>query len=186
MTSDLERGSMAALNAVVKFIDSTKELRGQLLETPFASLGGALADLEKGAVHPVIEPRIVGGRPPDSTNRASLRGLAAAVMSILVQFGLSRREAAKKVAEVLCHGGFKLDGRRQMTWQTVDQWRSQMAAEDEEDPAVAAFRLMLSRTSREAPIFPGERFEGATLKKLVDIFLEELAQNVALLRGVAF
>jgi hypothetical protein len=34
-------GSVVALNAVVKFINSTKELRGQLLETPFASLGGA-------------------------------------------------------------------------------------------------------------------------------------------------
>ena len=167
---------MAALNAVVKFIHSTKELRGQLLETPFASLGGALADLEKGAVHPVLEPRIVSGRPPDSTNRASLRGLAAAVMSILMQFGLSRPEAAKKVAEVLCRGGFKLDGRRQMTWRTVDQWRSQMAAEDEEDPAVAAFRLMLSRTVARS-VSSRRTFRGCHTKETRRILFEGIGSE---------
>jgi hypothetical protein len=138
--------AIEALNVVHDFIESIDELRCQQLSLPLVKVAAALADLEKGSVHSMLRPKRTqsGRRPPETHNRQSVKGAAAATMAILVDVGFRREEAAKMVVGVLRREGVVLDrGTRHLKWTTVAGWRDRMGNVPENDTAAITYRRLM-------------------------------------------
>jgi hypothetical protein len=120
--------AIMALNAVDELIDTIDDSKASNLALPLAMLSSALADLGKGLVARMLEPRkLSGGRPVATHTREIVKGAAAACMSMLMIIGYTRTEAAKSVKAVLSRNGFALGGRQELTWRSVATWRDQFA-----------------------------------------------------------
>jgi hypothetical protein len=120
----------AAVNAVLAFLevalaDDHELLRAQMF-TPLNAIAVALGELDRGLTSPLFEPARVLGHPPAPHGREMTKGGAAAAMSLLMEVGHSREEAATRVARQLVALGVKLEGNRQLNWRTVASWRDQV------------------------------------------------------------
>jgi hypothetical protein len=119
--------SCSALREVIDFIERAALSAGPPLVVPLRKLREALVELENGTTDPILKPKeLTGGRRTDTVRRSILHGVSAAVMSTLMQMGLSRKEAADKVAKVLIGKGIKIAGRNGLNWNSVAQWRDQV------------------------------------------------------------
>src|SRR5262249_12510636 len=129
------RAAIAALSTVREFVEGLEgvdEMRKQQLVRPLIVLDAVLRG---------TPPPPVGGRPPDPAGRERMRGAAAAVMSMLIDVGFGRKEAAKLVAKELGRGGVVLRGRRG-DWSTVAAWRDQMNKAPTQEAVEAYCRCM--------------------------------------------
>jgi hypothetical protein len=117
--------AIAELEAIFAFAEEVDELRGQEL-TPLRILHLALCNLDQGATPLMLRPRRVSGRRPDPIGRLMTKAIAAAGMTLLMDVGLGRVEAARQVAEELHRGGVTLGGKH--PWRTVASWRDQVKA----------------------------------------------------------
>jgi hypothetical protein len=79
----------------------------------------------RDVVPPLFKLESRRSRRRDSSERERTKGAAAAAMSLIMDAGLGRKEAARRVAEELRRGGVKLGGRRQLDGGTVASWRDQ-------------------------------------------------------------
>jgi hypothetical protein len=92
------------------------------ITVPLEQVRFALVELNFGNVLPILQPRkLKGGRRPDTIARTTLRALASGVMSVLMDLGFARMEAADKVASLLQKKGFK-----GVKGVTIAQWRDQV------------------------------------------------------------
>jgi hypothetical protein len=119
--------AILSLNAVNDLINAIDGPTADNLTLPLAMLSAALADLDRGVVARMLEPKqSSGGRPVATNARDMVKGASAAVMSMLVSIGYSRIESAKSVKAELSRKGFSLGGRQELTWRSVAAWRDQM------------------------------------------------------------
>jgi hypothetical protein len=141
---------IAALNAVYEFVDVGLEVVDEPeLMTPLSALAAALADLERGITPPLLKPRRVHGHPRDPHGREMTKGAAAAAMSLLMDVGLGRVDAAKRVAKELQRLGVALEGDHHLlNWRTVASWRDQVRAAPARDydfGASTTYRIVMER-----------------------------------------
>src|SRR5262249_42454676 len=91
-----------ALGAFWKFIYRFKAPYEDRLMAPILRLMDALVMLDQGLVEPVVASvRRRSGRAPASHAHASLKGLAAATVQLLLQSGIPLKEARQRVAKHL-------------------------------------------------------------------------------------
>ena len=114
--------AIAALEAIFAFTEEVDELR-ELKLAPLIVLHLALCNLDRGHVPLTLEPSQVGGRRPDIIGRLMTKCFAAAGMSLLMDVGLERENAARQIAEELRRARVKLG---KFTWRTVASWRDQL------------------------------------------------------------
>jgi hypothetical protein len=174
---------MQALNAVSDFIESVSDLKDQLLSMIFANLAAGLSDLERGATPPLFRPKQLGaGRDVETYDRGTVKGSAAGVMAVLMLCGFRRKEAATVIADFILGSGFKLEGRRVLTWRTIANWRDQLntVPHDDQGSAVIVYRNLLSHWQEQLRISKNERKAGEP----DEASRSEIVQ--ALLRGLAF
>jgi hypothetical protein len=114
-----------AVNAVLAFIMRIDDQRAPGSMTCLLDVWEALADLERDVVPPLFKLQPRRSRRRDSSDRERTKGAAAAAMSRLMDAGLGREEAGRRVANELRRGGVKLGGRRQLDGGTVASWRDQ-------------------------------------------------------------
>jgi hypothetical protein len=161
------------------------------LVMPYVALGRALGDLDRGAVHPLLQPRKASGRPRDTRERESAKAIAAAMLVNLRRAaGCSEQEAAKAVAGELHRLGFAVRYSDPVTGQatrlgpaTVKEWRRQIEELlDPDAPIVAMYRTFVEHDRPRCDTFR-EEIEAGRLSREVVIreLLAGLARALAML-----
>lgn len=120
--------AFAAVNGARALVEAFADLRAKEAGEPLARVVSALANVQRGSGDPLFTPlrKFAGGRHIDA---AHVIGHAATAMDAWKCAGLSRREAAKRVASlfggVRRHGGSTVAG---VEPGTVAWWRDQAKA----------------------------------------------------------
>jgi hypothetical protein len=123
--SDQER-AYAALAEVLRTLYLVDDLlEDRFVADPLLKLLSALRDLDRGVIVPMLQAK--QRTNSDSSERKRLKDVAAATMSLLMETGVPRIEAAKQVATQLRRGGvtFGDPQRSSEPWRTVAAWRDQ-------------------------------------------------------------
>lgn len=120
-------GAIRALLATAFFIQKVDPTKRTTLAKMFADLSGALIELEFGLVDPILRPKPITNRRPDSFERKQIKEAAAITMTLLFERNFFRQEAAKAVASLLCDCGINFGGRDRQKWKTVAAWRDQLS-----------------------------------------------------------
>jgi hypothetical protein len=111
---------------------------------PLRRLIYALHDLDRGTVVPLLAPQKINHRPRDSLLKEGLMAFAAACMELLIESGVRRKDAARRVAKYLHAKGYRSTRDRTITAQNVEDWRDRMRSESpSESEAVARFRRLV-------------------------------------------
>jgi hypothetical protein len=131
---DRARASLA-LKYVIDFLMRVTSRDG--LPTPLIKLWNALGDLDRGVVAPMLQ--VEQRSKSDPSGHMGLKIAAAATMSRLMETGLNRIEAARRVADCLNRGSMTFGDRRSKeSWRTVAAWRDQAVkatkSKSENDP----------------------------------------------------
>lgn len=178
------RAAIFAVNAVVKFVMRIDKQRAPGLMASLLDVWEALVDLERGVVPPLFKLQSRRSRRRNSSDREMMKGAAAAAMSLMMDAGLGREEAARRVANELRHSGVKLGGRRQLDGGTVASWRDQAKAAVQDGTGFAAvYRLctdggklvgaMLPRPVVELDAQQRERFSRRVLALLSEVVVRD-------------
>ena len=133
------------LKAVINFLDNLSSTTG--LETDFRDplfrLLAALDDLESGHTSLMFKGQAKKGKPRILLENRAAQAFAAAAMDRLMwpKPGLSREEAAKRVARKIRHWDITDIGSEiQFSWQTVAAWRDDLNSGSEiADPGTAVY-----------------------------------------------
>jgi hypothetical protein len=112
--SERERYS-AALHCVAQFVSS---IAGRPFGDRFFELGSAIADLNTGTVHPLLQPVEIRNRCSDPSRLWRARAHVALAYVALVKSGVSRSDAIKRIAREF-PAVSKLAGKKASTRQTV-------------------------------------------------------------------
>jgi hypothetical protein len=139
-TPDSDRSqATAVLGSIIRLIEAIAPRAGKRIAIPLDQVRFALIELNFGNVVPILQPRkLKVGWARQTVARASLRGLASGVMSVLMHVGLRRRESAEKVAGVL--RAQKLEN---VNWNTIAQWRDQVLRPGKRHCARGAYDLVI-------------------------------------------
>ena len=95
---------------------------------PLNHLLYALCDLERGKTLPLLKAVKVKHRAPDLLAQEAFRAFAAAVLDMLIEDGMARREAAQKVARILNNLGYR-NGSKKISANQVAAWRYRILRE---------------------------------------------------------
>lgn len=149
MKEDGRRAAIAALEAVMEFLDSVPPLSDQNLATAIWALRAALEDLNHGRVVAMLAPTQVGSRKREASMRKVAKAYAIVGVDILRREGSSIPEACRFVAKELKHLGFALGARPDTPdWRTVEGWRdriTKLAATDQERETLEEIRKEIPR-----------------------------------------
>jgi hypothetical protein len=128
LKEDSRGAAIAALEAVMEFLESVPPLSAQNLATSLWALQAALKDLDHGRVVAMLAPsRKVRSRRPDALIRKITKAYAVFGVDILRREGSSTVEACRLVAKELKGAGFALGSRHNSSnWQTVKSWRDRV------------------------------------------------------------
>lgn len=142
--------AIAALRAVMEFIDSVHALSDQNLGTSIWTLLAALEDLNHGRVVAMLAPtRKVPSRRPDPSIRKVVKAYASCCVDVLRKADLSIPEACRVVAKELKGAGFALGGRQGTPdWRIVEGWRdrvTKLPATDHERETLEGLRKEIPR-----------------------------------------
>jgi len=144
-----------ALGSVVSFLQDVFDRDSQALLL-LRRLMYALHDLDRGCVDPLLRRKKITHQPPNSLREEGFISFAAAAMDLFVVAGISRAEAARRVAHSLNARGFRIGSGNRITPRQVEKWRDKMRAGSRlDDPAVDRFRRLVEEyqhqfTSSEA------------------------------------
>jgi hypothetical protein len=123
---DMRRmAAIFAVNSVLNFIMCIDDHRALSLMVSLLDVWEALVDLERNSVPPLFKLKTRQSGRLDSSDRHYTKGAAAAAMSLMMDAGFGRKEAARRVADELRRSGVKLSGRREIDGGTVASWRDQ-------------------------------------------------------------
>lgn len=110
-----------ALLATITFVSETNPDRPDLLQ-PLQEMLYALRDLDRGTVHPLLEPVSIAHRPPNSNSDELFRASAAILMELKIQQRIGRMVAAELVARRLNERGYR-NGHDRLTGKHIAAWR---------------------------------------------------------------
>jgi hypothetical protein len=177
--------AIRACLATAMFIERIDAEKRTTLAALFSNLAQALMEMEMGVLLPLLQPKKMPHRPPDSFERRTIKEVAAVAMSLLMERRFARQEAGKVVADCLCDCGIKTDGRRQLTWKTVASWRDQT----KKGPMVKWYTQRLARERREFAKDTAQASSRAEVRRLLverlllSIMKESPEIHRAVLRG---
>ena len=159
-----------------------KELFGDDDPLTFAALYQlryGLHDLDNGKVDPTLAPAKTDGRPKNSVAERGWRALAAAAMELYMQNGMSRVDAARKVASFLSRSGLKTSEGKLITAVRVTTWRDQVTAEQ---LSASPFKRRFAWACEVAPAVHGDDLGTAAdhiLRHIVQIYAPREIPNKA-------
>jgi hypothetical protein len=126
VADDGRSGAVRQLVAITTMLGNAMDrhdpVKLQLL-TPLTELVFALLRLRGGVVAPMLRPAKFNNRPSDSVDRNIMKIEAAVTMTILMERGFRREDAAKAVAAVLRDCGVKFNETKRDLWKRVAEWR---------------------------------------------------------------
>ena len=146
---DATRSSVElALGSVLSFLTEVFDRNSEAL-LPLRRLSYALHDLDRGRVDPFLRPKKIDHRPPNSLREEGFIAFCAAAMELFVEGGISRGDAARRVAHSLNASGYKIGNSNRITPRQAEKWRDKMRAGSRlDDPAVERFRRILEQCHR--------------------------------------
>jgi hypothetical protein len=137
-------GVQIALAAIESFLVTTLGANDPKPLMPLRQLNYALHDLNRGKVVALLVPQKTSHRPPDSVAKEAFMAFAAACMELLVESGISRGSAARRVANDLNARGYRRTLNKRITAKYVEDWRDRMrSGSPSESEAVARFQRIL-------------------------------------------
>jgi hypothetical protein len=152
-------GVRNALIAVINFISQVLP-DGPDLASSLNELLLALKDLDVGQVVPMVQRANIENRPPISLATLLFRAMAAVLMELNQQAGLSRREAAVKAARELNRLGYRDGAKQRITAAQVEDWRDNVKApQASNDLGAQRYSLSLEELQRQYPGKPQEAFK---------------------------
>ena len=150
-----DAGRLSVIMTLVALDDFLKAMFGvndPLLFIPIRQLQYALYDLGRGKVVPLLSPKKIKNRPPDSAAKEGFRAFAAVAMDLFVDGGVERKQAARDVARALSRMGYTNGPGKMISAQRVEDWRDLMkTASPEESEAAARFRRMKAQLQAKFP-----------------------------------
>jgi hypothetical protein len=174
--------TQAALSAVIEFVEKIDPVEGTSICGPLKLVLEALTELEFGRVTPLVTPAKSGaGRQRDRMARVAMKGMAAADISALMKLGLSREDAAKKVAAKLRENKVKIPGKRVLSWRTIAQWRDEIRSQRQENHAFRFYECVLNLNET---MFLSEPFDQSSHSKSVKDLMSKLGEMIIKLRMV--
>ncbi len=136
---------MKSMDAICRFLLITAGIDRPTALVPLYRLQYALYDLASGSVAPMLKPKKVKHRPRGSMAAEGFRAVAAVAMDLFMKDGLSRKQAAARVAAILRRMGYS-SGNKLIRPHMVEDWRDRMMTErPAENPAVGRFRRLQSQ-----------------------------------------
>jgi len=140
-----------ALGSVLFFLTVVFDGDPQAL-LPLRRLSYALHDLDRGQVDPLLRPKKIKHRPPNPLREEGFIAFAAAAMQLFVDGGISRGEAARRVADSLNAMGYRIGSGNHITARQVEKWRDKMRAGSPlNNEAVGRFRRIVEECHRQFP-----------------------------------
>jgi hypothetical protein len=146
---DCREGVLAALNAVLVFIQGSPRLTSQNLGIPLAELSAALSDLDKGIVTDLFRPKTKNHRAGFDLMVNGGRAYCAVTMSILMDLGKSKTIAAKEVAKAIERHGSPRKGGKPISWKRVAAWRDAITSGLGTDFDTSTYREQLAQLGPE-------------------------------------
>jgi hypothetical protein len=116
-----------ALGSVLSFLTGAFDRDSQAL-LPIRRLHYALDDLDRGQVDPLLRPKKIKHRPPNPLREEGFIAFCAAAMELFVDGGISRGEAARRIALSLSGRGYRIGSGNRITPRQVERWRDKMRA----------------------------------------------------------
>ena len=155
------KSAMYALESVGELITSLPELlnlpglEGARLAKPLQELFVALRQADKGQRSPMLERRRVRHRPTDTDMVQTLKGSAAATVTLLMRAGVPKREAENRVAHALIQEGCRPTGGAHHTLSpnTIAAWRNKMIGHADQTRMSMAYTTFLTCIAAE-PVPP--------------------------------
>lgn len=127
-----------------------------------SKLADALWELNEGRTRPMLRATEHAKKPGQSSLHATIKGLAARAMSELMEAGISREKAARRVSAALSEANKQglAEGTRSpsVTWKTVAGWRDKVKEGPSESEA-PTFRLAYQMNLNDDGSTPLERGE---------------------------
>jgi hypothetical protein len=125
MATNSRKGAALAVRGVLEFVHAHPHLTSQGLSQPFFALLAALEDLDHGRVAPMLQAKVFGNRPPDSSILQMAKGHACFYVDQLKAVGESLESACSIVAAKWTFNGFPLQKKRDDTpnWKVIKGWR---------------------------------------------------------------
>jgi hypothetical protein len=124
MNGDARMSVGLAVKAAWEFVCAHPHLTAQNLQRPFFLLLGALDDLTRGRLDPILNPTSFGNRPVEGTARQQAKGFACMYIEELTRIGERVPDACKAVASILAKHKIPIKGGVDTpAWRTVRNWR---------------------------------------------------------------
>lgn len=120
-------GACIALRAVCDFVAGFVDVPGGKLDLPLQSLVQALAELDEGIVHPMLERPRLGHRPPAGEAADTLVSFAVLALEAALPAEPSVDAAARRVARDLKRRGYRMANGREIEAATIRNWRARAA-----------------------------------------------------------
>jgi hypothetical protein len=141
-----------ALKTIVDFLEAFEDMRKERLTEPLVKLLSALFQVTQGHRAPMLMPADQGNRPPDHTLLATLKGRAAATMTLWMEAGQPKSGAARIVAEALAKCRLKSQSEKFVTKKTVANWRYNVSGAAAPSPAKSAYdkALLIAKSAKAA------------------------------------
>jgi hypothetical protein len=148
LASDGRAGAIAALQAVIAYIEADPEWDKEYLSLPLRKVAMGLADLNRGRIISMFKPVSVRNRKPDSSERQLVKSSAAFCVDILMANGASNQEACTFIARELEKLGFET-GRHadKSAWKAIKTWRDRLSKLPADDQTRYGYALLRSQVS---------------------------------------
>jgi hypothetical protein len=174
------------LDAVIEFFEAL--LGDGTLTLPLQALLWTLKDLDAGIVGPMVTPKPISNRSPDTHSRKATKVYAATTMQFLMDISANKRKrpAAEAVAKVLNQAGITIKRTRRddsiIDWNTVADWRDQILAEIKQNPGslysrnLKVWRRLIDQIRRDGVDLEGKQVDDREIRNRV---LDNLALLLA-------
>jgi hypothetical protein len=163
MERDSRMAAGLAVKAALEFVYAHQHFTEQGLNRPLYALLAALDDLNKGRVAPMLKPRRVDNRRPDSAVRKEAMAHACFCIDQLMELGESVESASKAVADVWAKHKISFGSKYDTPdWKTIRDWRYKVSKLCAGDPQ----RIVIT-TMREHAAGDDRKYMGMGKKEFI-------------------
>jgi hypothetical protein len=167
-----------ALNALSNFVGNVFSL-DQDLRQPLNELLYGLHDLDHGQIVPLLAQAKVNHRPKGALSINLFRAVAAALMDLYLQAGMSRKGAAGHAAIKLNELGYRDENDQRIDAKNVARWRDELKSPlDKGAAAVPRYHFILEWLRFSHPNEPDKAAE-FLLGALPDMIAPSIPKNLS-------